>query len=144
MGFLLVVQRLILNFTKSGSFNFSMNLAVGINTIILALDGLVPDSSTDTLNSFNFAFTIIFTIELGIKLIGMGPVSYMRDTMNVFDALIVALSLVELFILGGGTSGKSSLSAFRSVRIFRAFRVLRVTKLMRGLKFMTFLISVLS
>jgi len=120
-----------------------MNLAVAINTLILAMDGLVPDSWSDSLSQFNFAFTIIFTIELGIKVIGMGPIEYLRDTMNKFDATIVVLSLVELFFLGGG-SGKSSLSAFRSVRIFRAFRVLRVTKLMRSLQFMGFLIKVLS
>lgn len=110
-----------------------MNLAVAFNTVILALDGLVPDSSANLLSEFNLAFTILFTIELGLKLLGMGPKNYLSDTMNIFDALIVALSLVELFLLGGGGSGKSSLSAFRSVRIFRAFRVLRVTKLMRSL-----------
>lgn len=86
----------------------------------------------------------MFTIELGLKILGMGPRKYLRDTMNIFDAVIVALSLVELFFLGGSTNGKSSLSAFRSVRIFRAFRVLRVTKLMRSLQFMGFLIKVLS
>lgn len=110
-----------------------MNLAVALNTLVLALDGLVPDSSSNLLTEFNLAFTILFTIELGLKVFGMGPKKYISDTMNIFDALIVALSLVELFLLGGGTSGKSSLSAFRSVRIFRAFRVLRVTKLMRSL-----------
>jgi hypothetical protein len=44
--------------------------------------------------------------------------------MNVFDALIVALSLIDLFFLSGS-------SVFKSVKIFRALRVLRVTKLMR-------------
>lgn len=120
-----------------------MNLAVAINTIILAIDGLVPDSDSNLLSEFNTAFTIIFTIELGVKLIGMGINEYIKDVMNIFDAIIVALSLVELFFLSGG-SGKSSLSAFRSVRIFRAFRVLRVTKLMRTLKFMSFLMKVLT
>lgn len=142
IGLLLMMQRKLLRFTESWIFEFAMNMAVAINTIILSLDGLLPESSEDTMNQFNFAFTIIFTVELGVKVLGQGLVEYIRDTMNRFDAVIVALSLVELFFLGG--SGKSSLSAFRSVRIFRAFRVLRVTKLMRSLKFMGFLISVLS
>lgn len=76
-------------------------------------------------------------------MMALGAINYMKDTMNIFDALIVCLSLVELFILGG-SNGKSSLSAFRAVRIFRAFRVLRVTKLMKSLEFMGFLIKVLT
>ncbi|CAD8085427.1 unnamed protein product [Paramecium sonneborni] len=143
VGFLKVCQNHLLYFTQSWYFEAAMNAAVAINTIILALDGLLPASSADTLSQFNLGFTILFTIELGLKVIGMGPKTYISDTMNIFDAVIVALSLVELFFLGGGTSGKSSLSAFRSVRIFRAFRVLRVTKLMRSLQFMGFLIKVL-
>jgi len=53
---------------------------------------------------------------------------YLKDKMNVFDALIVSLSLFELFIFG---NGGSAISAFRSVRIFRIFRVLRMTRLIR-------------
>lgn len=93
------------------------------------------------MDDFNNAFTIIFTIELGLKLMGMGVMDYLRDYMNVFDALIVAISLVDLiFLSGSGTS----ISAFKAIRIFRAFRVLRVTKLMRSLTFMNFLVTVLS
>ena len=54
---------------------------------------------------------------------------YIRDKMNVFDTIIVILSLVELFVFGG--VGDSAISALRSVRIFRIFRVLRVTRLIR-------------
>lgn len=75
-----------------------------------------------------------------MKLLGMGMKNYLADIMNIFDATIVVLSLVELFFFGGTDTiktgkktSKSSLSAFKSVRIFRTFRVLRVTKLMRSL-----------
>ena len=59
--------------------------------------------------------------------------------MNLFDACIVAISIVDLAVFSKG--GKSSLGA---VRAFRAMRVLRITKLMRTLPFMKFLIAVLS
>lgn len=62
---------------------------------------------------------------------GMGVVEYLKDRMNIFDSIIVSLSLIELFIFGSG--GGSAISAFRSVRIFRTFRVLRVTRLVRSL-----------
>ena len=37
---------------------------------------------------------------MGLKVIGMGIVDYLRDKMNVFDCAIVTLSLVELLIFG--------------------------------------------
>jgi hypothetical protein len=57
--------------------------------------------------------------------------------MNIFDGLIVALSMVEIFFLSGGNK---AFSAFRTIRIFRTFRVLRVTKLLRALAFMQVII----
>jgi hypothetical protein len=87
-------------------------LCVAMNTIVLSLDGLVKsDEGILILNKFNYAFTIIFTIDMGLKLVGMGIIEYLRDNMNVFDALIVTLSLVELAFFGDG--GGSAISAFR-------------------------------
>ena len=87
-----------------------------------------------TLNQLNFTFTIIFTVDMGLKMFGQGVSEYLKDGMNVFDAIIVTLSLVELAFFG--TGGGSAISAFRSVRIFRTFRVLRVTRLVRSLQYM--------
>jgi hypothetical protein len=76
----------------------------------------------------NYTFTIIFSVEMGIKLLALGVEGYLKDVMNCFDGSIVIISLVEIIFLSG--TGKSN-SAFKSVKIFRTFRVLRVTKLLR-------------
>jgi len=122
IGVIKNMRRKIYYLVDSKLFGIIMNGSVAINTLIMALDGLVSDESI--LNDFNYAFTIIFTIELGLKLLGLGLVNYTKDAMNCFDAIIVALSLADIIFFSGG-------SAFKSVKIFRAFRVLRVTKLMR-------------
>ena len=101
-----------------------------MNTVVLALDGVLDAQGDLILTQFNFSFTIIFTLDVGLKLFGMGLLEYLNDKMNIFDAAIVCLSLVELLILNG-TSSK--FSAFRSIRILRVFRVLRVTRLIRSL-----------
>ncbi len=44
------------------------------------------------MKTFNLIFTIIFTVELGIKLFALGLSGYIRDTMNVFDCIIVVIS----------------------------------------------------
>ena len=57
------------------------------------------------MRELNLSFTIIFTIEMALKIIGLGLVGYFRDKMNLFDSSIVIISLVELVLLGSG--GKS-------------------------------------
>lgn len=51
------------------------------------------------LQTFNIFFAIIFTIELILKIIGMGIKDFLRDKLNIFDAGIVAISLYEIFIV---------------------------------------------
>ena len=82
------------------------------------------------MSDMNYAFTIIFAVDMFLKIIGEGITTYVSDKMNIFDALIVCLSLFEMIFLTG--SG-SSFSAFRAIRILRVFRVLRVTRLIRSL-----------
>ena len=79
-------------------------LCVLLNTLSLAMDGLVTEEGGILLDTFNFIFTIIFTVDMMLKLIGMGFGEYVRDSMNIFDGTIVVLSLVELVV----TRGKSN------------------------------------
>ncbi len=65
-------------------------------------------------------------------------IGYTRDKMNIFDGVIVILSVFEMIFF----TGNSALSAFRAVRIFRTFRVLRVTRLLRSLEYMSKIIDV--
>ena len=43
-------------------------------------------------------FTGIFAAEMVLKLIAMDPYEYFQVGWNIFDSLIVTLSLVELFL----------------------------------------------
>ena len=73
---------------------------------------------------------MIFSIDIVIKLIGLGFYEFFNDRMNIFDFVIVIFSWVELILFG---TGSSAITAFKSVRIFKTFRVLRVTRLIRTL-----------
>ena len=59
-------------------------------------------------------FTATFAIEAVMKLMAMSPKYYFREGWNIFDFIIVALSLVEL-----GLSNVSGLSVLRSFRLVR-------------------------
>lgn len=59
-------------------------------------------------------FTATFAIEATLKLIAMSPKFYFQVGWNIFDFIIVALSLVEL-----GLEGVQGLSVLRSFRLVR-------------------------
>lgn len=73
------------------------------------------------MNAFNIAFTIIFTFEVILKLVGLGVRAYCADRFNVFDAIIVIISILELCLASSG----GFISALRALRLFRIFKLFR-------------------
>jgi len=127
-------------------FSKVMLCCIVLNTAVLSMDSYnMSTGLANFIQSANTVFFWIFALELVIKLIGLGPVEYANDRFNLFDALIVLFSAVELTIdTGGGKGAKTgSTTAFRTVRIFRLFRVLRIAKLARHLKFLQQMMKVI-
>lgn len=63
-----------------------------------------------------------------IKIVGMGPRLYIMDNYNIFDAIIVSLSIIDVCIsytldAGDITTGKGAISAFRAFRLIRIFKL---------------------
>ena len=72
--------------------------------------------------------TYFFAAEMIFKLIGFGPRDYLRDMFNIFDGLIVILSITELIVRTANPtegSSKGALTAFRAVRLLRIFKLVR-------------------
>lgn len=140
-GKLILAQKYLRYCVNSKYFDNSMLFCVIFNTVILAMDGLFYDPDTvELFSNFNQSLTMIFSVEMALKLISDSPKRYLSDKMNIFDGSVVIISQVELWAL----SGSKGLSAFRTVRIFRTFRVLRVTRLLRSLEFMRTIINVVA
>lgn len=62
-----------------------------------------------------------------MKLIGFGLREYVKDGFNIFDAFIVIMSYVELFMPGEN----SSLSVLRAFRLLRIFKIIKSWKSLR-------------
>ena len=103
-------------------FNPLFVILILVNTLVLALeyDGM-PKSYSDGLAVTNLVLSISFIVEMVLKIIGLGFSEYGNDRFNLFDAVVVIISIIELAMSGGG--GLSAL---------RAFRILRVLKLIRS------------
>uniref|UniRef100_A0A8C2CTA6 Sodium channel protein n=1 Tax=Cyprinus carpio TaxID=7962 RepID=A0A8C2CTA6_CYPCA len=65
-----------------------------------------------------YVFTGIFTAEMVLKIIALDPYYYFQQGWNIFDSLIVSLSLMEL-----GLSNVEGLSVLRSFRLLRVFKL---------------------
>ncbi len=111
-------------------FTLITTLFIITNTIVLSLDRYPQPADEETkLETANLVFTIFFFIEMLLKLISFGIMSYFRDKLNIFDSFIVIISLVEqiLNLIGSSISKKSftAIAAFRSLRLFRIFKLAR-------------------
>ena len=62
-----------------------------------------------------------------IKLIGLGFREYARDSFNIFDAIVVVLSVLDLIITTASDreSQNVALTAFRGARLVRVFKLAR-------------------
>ncbi|KAJ8937407.1 hypothetical protein NQ314_011893, partial [Rhamnusium bicolor] len=110
-----------------------ITLCIVVNTLFMALDHHNMDRDLEkALKSGNYFFTATFMIEATMKLIAMSPKYYFQEGWNIFDFIIVALSLLEL-----GLEGVQGLSVLRS------FRLLRVFKLAKSWPTLNLLISIM-
>ncbi|RUS74825.1 hypothetical protein EGW08_017415 [Elysia chlorotica] len=81
----------------------------------------------------NEVFTGIFTAEAFLKILALSPVNYFKDGWNIFDSIIVALSLMEL-----------TMTELPGLSVLRAFRLLRVFKLAKSWPTLNMLISIVA
>ncbi|KAB1269462.1 Voltage-dependent T-type calcium channel subunit alpha-1I [Camelus dromedarius] len=81
---------------------------------------LQPEELTNILEICNVVFTSMFALEMLLKLAAFGLFDYLRNPYNIFDSIIVIISIWE--IVGQADGGLS---------VLRTFRLLRVLKLVR-------------
>ncbi|KMZ10171.1 uncharacterized protein Dsimw501_GD15747 [Drosophila simulans] len=110
-----------------------ITLCIVVNTMFMAMDHHDMNKEMErVLKSGNYFFTATFAIEATMKLMAMSPKYYFQEGWNIFDFIIVALSLLEL-----GLEGVQGLSVLRS------FRLLRVFKLAKSWPTLNLLISIM-
>lgn len=69
------------------------------NTLVLAMDRYpITDRENRLQDLLNQIFSLCFVAEMLIKLVGLGFKNYARDRFNLFDALLVVLSLIEMIL----------------------------------------------
>ena len=102
-----------------------------MNTVVLSLDRYpITLAETLALEWLNLGFSIVFFIEMILKLVGLGLKGYFKDSFNTFDCFIVLVSCVDIGLTYSNLSSTSS----GAITALRAFRLLRVFKLAKTWK----------
>lgn len=115
---------------------FIMTIIVASSISLAAEDPVLEDSEWNmVLNYFDYGFTMVFTVEMLLKVIDLGvmlhPGSYGRDFWNLLDAIVVICALIA-FAFAGSSAGQnlSTIKAFRVLRVLRPLKTIkRVPKL---------------
>ncbi|KAL4124998.1 hypothetical protein PRIC2_008589 [Phytophthora ramorum] len=114
-------------------FNAVQTILIVLNTVILSLDQYPIDQNlTETVEEINFALTLAFLVEAGLKITGLGWKRWFEDRYNLFDAVVVVVSTVDMLLSpptfirqNGESSTTSSFSGLRSFRLFALFKLAR-------------------
>ncbi|XP_075421907.1 voltage-dependent T-type calcium channel subunit alpha-1H isoform X2 [Ascaphus truei] len=102
-------------------FNRGIMIAILINTLSMGIEyHEQPEELTTALEISNIVFTSMFALEMLLKLLAFGIFGYIKNPYNIFDGIIVIISVWE--IIGQSDGGLS---------VLRTFRLLRVLKLVR-------------
>uniref|UniRef100_A0A452T2N4 Voltage-dependent L-type calcium channel subunit alpha n=1 Tax=Ursus maritimus TaxID=29073 RepID=A0A452T2N4_URSMA len=131
----------------SSYFEYLMFALIMLNTVCLGMQHYNQSEEMNHISDIlNVAFTIIFTLEMVLKLMAFKARGYFGDPWNVFDFLIVIGSIIDvilseidtflassggLYCLGGGCGNVDPDESARiSSAFFRLFRVMRLIKLL--------------
>uniref|UniRef100_A0A8C8DH40 Sodium channel protein n=1 Tax=Oncorhynchus tshawytscha TaxID=74940 RepID=A0A8C8DH40_ONCTS len=99
--------------------DLAITVCIVLNTLFMAMEHYpMTTEFNHVLSVGNLVFTGIFTAEMCFKLIALDPYYYFQQGWNIFDGIIVSLSLMEL-----GLANVEGLSVLRSFRLLRVFKL---------------------
>ena len=120
--------------SESMSFKALMILSIIGNAICLMFDSH-PFNLEEVIifEKMNLFFGCLYLFEMCISLLSYGVKEYLKyNSMNVFDTLIVVLSLVDICVLQYLImDSEISLDSSISMTLIRASRILRIFKFAR-------------
>uniref|UniRef100_A0A3P9LKU8 Sodium channel protein n=1 Tax=Oryzias latipes TaxID=8090 RepID=A0A3P9LKU8_ORYLA len=95
--------------------DLTITICIVLNTLFMAMEHHpMQEEFTKMLSIGNKVFTGIFTAEMVLKIIALDPYYYFQERWNIFDGIIVTISLVELCF---------SINLLRSLRLLRVFKL---------------------
>ncbi|XP_039378078.1 sodium channel protein type 5 subunit alpha-like isoform X2 [Mauremys reevesii] len=120
--------------------DLTITLCIVMNTVFMALEHYKMTKKLKIMIDVgNKVFTGIFTAEVILKIIALDPYYYFQQRWNIFDSIIVTVSLIDLSL---HTKAKGR-KAHGNLLVLRSFKLLRVFKLAKSWTTLNTLIKII-
>jgi hypothetical protein len=110
------------NVAQSAILDYFILTVIVLNIVVLMIQHHGMSKKLEvTLHNLNVVFTAIFAFEAVLKLYALGLKGYGSNPWNVFDAVVVLGSLLDIALNGQGFN-------MSFLRLFRAFRLIKLMR----------------
>ncbi|EPQ20350.1 Voltage-dependent L-type calcium channel subunit alpha-1S [Myotis brandtii] len=109
---------------KSRAFYWLVILIVALNTLSIASEHHnQPLWLTHLQDVANRVLLSLFTLEMLLKMYGLGLRQYFMSVFNRFDCFVVSSGLLEILLVESGAMTPLGISVLRCIRLLRLFKV---------------------
>uniref|UniRef100_A0A3B1JYM4 Sodium channel protein n=1 Tax=Astyanax mexicanus TaxID=7994 RepID=A0A3B1JYM4_ASTMX len=132
------IQGMVFDFVTQQVFDISIMILICLNMVTMMVE--TDDQSDETENILywvNFIFIVVFTSEFVLKLFALRHY-YFTNGWNIFDCVVVILSIVGMFLADLIEKYFVSPTLFRVIRLARIGRILRLIKGAKGIRTLLF------
>ncbi|XP_077074744.1 sodium channel, voltage gated, type VIII, alpha subunit a isoform X5 [Siphateles boraxobius] len=132
------LQGMVFDFVTQQVFDISIMILICLNMVTMMVE--TDDQSQETENILywvNFIFIVSFTSEFVLKLFALRHY-YFTNGWNIFDCVVVILSIVGMFLADLIEKYFVSPTLFRVIRLARIGRILRLIKGAKGIRTLLF------
>ncbi|KAI2663692.1 Sodium channel protein type 8 subunit alpha [Labeo rohita] len=132
------IQGMVFDFVTQQAFDISIMMLICLNMVTMMVE--TDDQSEETENILywiNFIFIVAFTGEFVLKLFALRHY-YFTNGWNIFDCVVVILSIVGMFLADLIEKYFVSPTLFRVIRLARIGRILRLIKGAKGIRTLLF------
>ncbi|XP_060794420.1 sodium channel, voltage gated, type VIII, alpha subunit a isoform X11 [Neoarius graeffei] len=132
------IQGMVFDFVTQQVFDISIMILICLNMVTMMVE--TDDQSQETENILywvNFIFIVVFTSEFVLKLFALRHY-YFTNGWNIFDCVVVILSIVGMFLADMIEKYFVSPTLFRVIRLARIGRILRLIKGAKGIRTLLF------
>uniref|UniRef100_A0A7M4FKH2 Sodium channel protein n=1 Tax=Crocodylus porosus TaxID=8502 RepID=A0A7M4FKH2_CROPO len=131
-------QGMVFDFVTKQAFDISIMILICLNMVTMMVETDDQSKEMETiLSRINLVFIVLFTGECVLKLISLRHY-YFTIGWNIFDFVVVILSIVGMFLAELIEKYFVSPTLFRVIRLARIGRILRLIKGAKGIRTLLF------